>query len=216
MSLLDFARGPALQASLILLIAGTALRLTALLLLRWRHNRSRPRGSRLGGGLWTVFSRFWPMPSFRRAVSTGWILGYVSHLGLAIVVFAGVFHIEFIEGLLGVSWPGLPPPVITAAAIAALIAFLGLLIRRLRDPVVRFLSGWDDYFSWAVTVLPLATGLFVWVVPGLGYETQLAVHILSAELLLLWLPFGKLFHAVTFLPARAMTGATYGQRGLRV
>lgn len=216
MELLQFARGPALQASLLILAFGTLWRLVTLLSLRWRHNRSRPRGSAAVGGLRTIFSRFWPQPRFRRAVRGGWVLGYVSHVGLAIVFFLGVFHIEFIEGLTGLSWPSLHPTFITLAAVLSLGAFVGLLVRRLRNPVVRFLSGWDDYWSWLVAVLPLVTGLLVGIPMGLDYDTMLALHILSAALLFLWLPFGKLFHTISFVPARAMTGATYGQRGLRV
>lgn len=216
MDLLAFARGPAMTVSLSILIFGILFRLVTLLSLRWRHNHSRPRGSTAGGALRTVFSRFWPMERFRRPVMTGWVLGYISHIGLAIVFFFGAFHIEFIKGLTGLSWPSLNPALITIAAVGSLGAFIGLLVRRLTHPVVRYLSTWDDYWSWTVTVLPLVTGLVIGMPLGLEYETMLALHILSVELLFIWLPFGKLFHTISFVPARAMTGATYGQRGVSV
>jgi len=59
-----------------------------------------------------------------------------------------------------------------------------MLGRRVWRPVTRMISNWDDYFSWLVTVLPLITGLIASADLGGDYETLLAVHILSAELLL--------------------------------
>lgn len=215
MTLLAFVRGPLLEISLMILVFGTLWRLVALFSLHWGKNRSRPRGSRFGGGLRTVFSRFWPKDSFKGPVMTGMVLGFVAHIGLAIVVFGGVYHIIFIESLIGLGWPALPPVVITISAALSLGAFIGLLVRRLTNPVVRYLSNWDDYFSWVVSVLPLITGLLIGIDIGVRYEILLAIHILTAELLFIWIPFGKLFHTFTFVPSRAMTGATYGQRGVK-
>jgi nitrate reductase gamma subunit len=215
MSLLEFARGPGLQISLGILVFGVLWRLVGILVLNWRRRHTVPRASRAGGALRTIFTRFLPRRGFRKGVRTAYVLGYVSHIGLAIVVFGGAFHIAFIKNLSGLSWPALPPSLITGAAVAALAAFAALLVRRLTNPVLRLLSDWDDYFSWLVVVLPLLTGLAAVLEFGTRYDTLLAVHILSAELLFIWIPFGKLFHGFSFAPARAFTGANYGRRGVR-
>ena len=39
-----------------------------------------------------------------------------------------------------------------------MIALIALLIHRLRDPVKLFLSLFQDYLVWLVTILPLVTG----------------------------------------------------------
>jgi nitrate reductase gamma subunit len=215
MSLLDFARGPGLQISLGVLVFGCLWRLVGILVLNWQRRDTVPVASRAGGALRTLFNRFLPRPGFGSGTRTGYILGYISHIGLAIVVFGGVFHIMVIRELSGLSWPALPPVIITGAAVAALVAFIALLVRRLTDPVLRLISDWDDYFSWFVVVLPLLTGLVAGTGLGASYESLLALHILSVELLFLWLPFGKLFHAFSFAPSRAWTGANYGRRGVR-
>ncbi len=214
MELLEFARGPGLQIAITVLVLGTAWRLVNMLALPWGRRLTEPRASARRAGLATVFRRFWPLPGFQEGVRYGHLLGYISHLGLAAVVFGGTFHIELIESITGLHWPSLPPIVITFSAAVAIAAFVALLIRRLTQPVLRMLSGWDDYFSWLVAVLPLVTGLAVAGGLGLRYETLLALHILSAELLLIWLPFGKLFHVFSFVPSRAFTGAHYGRRGV--
>ena len=48
---------------------------------------------------------------------------------------------------------------------------------------------------------------------GARYETLLALHILSVDLLLVWFPFGKLMHAFYLVPSRAINGALLGRKG---
>jgi len=80
-------------------------------------SRTTPaRASATAGSARTLFSRFWPRPGLAKEVRMGHALGYASHLGLALVVFGGVYHIEVFEALLGVSWPALPAAFVNAAA----------------------------------------------------------------------------------------------------
>jgi nitrate reductase gamma subunit len=81
---------------------------------------------------------------------------------------------------------------------------------------MRSLSTFDDYFSWFVTFAPLVTGVMAYAHLGLRYETMLAIHILSVELLLIWFPFGKLMHTFLFIPTRAQLGAFFQRRGVKV
>ena len=48
---------------------------------------------------------------------------------------------------------------------------------------------------------------------GWPYERLLAVHLLAAELLLVWFPFGKLMHAFTIFAARGSTGMIFERKG---
>jgi len=45
------------------------------------------------------------------------------------------------------------------------------------------------------------------------YPLPLALHLLSVELLFVWLPFGKLAHAFLVLASRAITGAALARKG---
>ena len=47
------------------------------------------------------------------------------------------------------------------------------------------------------------------------YPGPLAIHLLSVELLLVWFPFGKLMHAILFIPGRAQLGMLNERRGVR-
>jgi nitrate reductase gamma subunit len=90
--------------------------------------------------------------------------------------------------------------------------------------VLQLISTTDDRISWAVTLLPMLTGMAVLSEPSAAllarehaiYRAPLAVHLLSLELLLLWFPFGKLMHAVLFVFSRGATGVRFNHRGVRL
>jgi nitrate reductase gamma subunit len=50
----------------------------------------------------------------------------------------------------------------------------------------------------------------------LPYTTMLALHILTVELLLVFLPFTKLFHAFTVFGSRWYNGTVNGHKGVAV
>ena len=64
MSLLDFARGPALHWSLIIMVVGILWRLVGVLFLVRPRPLSKPRSTNLAwGGIRTVLTRSWLPPS---------------------------------------------------------------------------------------------------------------------------------------------------------
>jgi nitrate reductase gamma subunit len=147
----------------------------------------------------------------------------VFHVGLALVFFGYAPHIAFIHRLTGLAWPALPDWLVYLAAAATIISLLMALLFRLTDPVLRRISGADDIITWAVTMLPLLTGMAVLGDPSAAilardhpvYRGPLAVHLLSLELLLVWFPFGKLMHAFLVLPARMQLATFFGRRGVQ-
>ncbi|HKJ89406.1 MAG TPA: nitrate reductase [Gammaproteobacteria bacterium] len=217
MTLLEFARGPALQVSLIVLVLGVVWRLVGLLLLPYKKDLSeaRPGRSALGGAAYTIVRRLWPHREFQHRVLFTYVMGYVFHLGLAVVVFGFIPHILFIRNLTGLSWPGLPNWAVYLAGSVTIAALVAILVRRLTHDVLRLLSTPDDYFSWFVTILPLVTGFLTAAHFGALYQTLLAVHLLTVELLFLWLPFGKLMHAFLFVFSRGFTGARAAHKGVQ-
>lgn len=214
LELLTFARGPALDWALALCAAGIVLRLFETLGLGRKADLATPRKGGPGSGWRTLFLRSLP-PSgmFRRAPLT-YVAGYVFHVGLLASVVLFVPHIELIRGVFGVSWPGLSGPLVDVLTVASLAALLLLLAHRVYNPVKRLLSGFDDYLSWLLTFLPLLTGYLAYHHLLLEYTLMLAVHILSVELLLVVLPFTKLFHAVSLWPARWYNGDISARKGV--
>jgi nitrate reductase gamma subunit len=219
MSLLDFARGPALQWSLYIFVFGVLWRILGAALVKRAVDLSTPRGSsgdRVMGGLRTILTRSVPPETFEKRIRFSHITGYLWHIGYFVVFFLFVPHILFLKSAVGFGWPGLPNPMVLVVGAITLATLVALLFRRITHPVLRLISSVDDYISWAVATLPLVTGFMVVTRIGPAYETMLALHILSFELLLIWFPFGKLMHAFFVFPSRYSVGAIFARRGVRV
>jgi nitrate reductase gamma subunit len=214
MELLEFARGPALAFSVAVLVLGLAWGLYAIFRRPVRPDHSEPRRRDLAaGGVRAIFAKMLP-PRGVKVRGAAMANAYAYHLGLALVVFGFAPHIEFIEGHIGLSWPALPEAVFYVAAGVTIVGLLIALLRRLSDGVLRLLSGFDDYFSWFVTTAPMLTGMAL--IPAPAEPVSLAIHLLSLELLLVWLPFGKLAHAALVFVSRWRTGADFTRKGAAV
>jgi nitrate reductase gamma subunit len=218
MTLLDFARGPALQWSLIIFVFGVVWRIVGAALVMRARDFSEPRvssGKRIEGGFRTILTRSVPPETFEKRIRFQHITGYLWHIGYFAVVLFFVPHILFFKSFLGFGWPGLPNPFILVFGAITLATLVALLVRRMTHPVLKIISTADDYISWAVATLPLITGFLAMAHIGLRYETMLAIHILSFELLLIWFPFGKLMHLFFIFPSRYNVGAIFARRGVR-
>jgi nitrate reductase gamma subunit len=214
MTLLDFARGPAMQIAIIIFVLGIAWRLVGVWGLRQKKDLSeaRQKGAWVGG-IKGLFAHAWPYKPFVPKVGTQYIVGYVIHLGLFIVLFFGTPHMLFFADIVGFTWWTLPGSVITFVAVITTVALFIALAKRLTNPVQRLISNFDDYATWFVTTLPFVTGLATNANLWPDYETGLAIHLLSVWLLLIYFPFGKLMHSFWFVVSRYTTGSRFARRG---
>jgi nitrate reductase gamma subunit len=126
------------------------------------------------------------------------------HAGLLIVIFGFAPHILFIHALTGFEWPSLPIVIVLAAAAISIAAMIAVLVHRMTDPAPSIFSAFDDFFTWSVVFIAMLTGLMCY--PHVGgapigrpFALLLTAHLLAVELLMVWLPFGKLIH-VAFMP----------------
>lgn len=216
MTLLDFARGPGLQWSLIILVVGIVWRLLGALLIGGRKDLSaarRPGG--VGDGMGTIVTRSLPAEAFEKRIRFQHVSGYAWHVALFITVLFFAPHILFFKSILGFGWPNLPNGVVLFSGAVALGVLIALLIRRAMHPVQKLLSNFDDYFSVILTILPLITGFLAYAHVGGRYETLLAVHLLSIEALFVWFPFGKLMHSAMTFPSRYQAGTSFGRKGVK-
>jgi nitrate reductase gamma subunit len=182
MDLLVFARGPGLHWALVIMVFGICWRVAVYALARSERDLYWARKQFwLGRGHWQIES-------------------YVMHVGLLIVLFGFVPHIQLVRDLTGIGWPGLPIGLVWFAGALTIAAMVAVLIHRPPDEEPRTLRArLDEYFSWLVVLAPLLTGLLAF--PHLGgasltppWAALLTAHLLSAELLMVWLPFGRLAH----------------------
>ena len=217
MSETDFllwVRGPALQGATVIFLLGVVVRILEILVLGRKANLAEARGSAVAGGLRTIISRsFAERETLQRTAFTE-ISGWIFHIGFFVTLLLFAPHILLFDEVFGVSWPALPTTVIDVTTIITIITLLAVLIHRIGNPVMRFLSRFQDYLVWLVTLLPMLTGYIAFHRVGLSPTMLIALHILSVELLMVVFPFTKLMHAFTLFMSRYYNGAIAGYRGV--
>ncbi len=216
LQLLTWARGPGLDIAVGIFVLGVLWRLIEIYTLGRKKDLAAPRRAAGASGLHTVFRRSLAPPGMLKRSPVSYIGGYTFHIGLAIIVFLGAPHILLISNLTGLSWPALPAQLIDLVAVVTMAAMLVMLFDRITKPAKRFLSTFEDWFTWTVTFLPVLTGWLAVQHLLLPYTTMLALHILSAEILLIVLPFTKLFHAFTLFGSRWYNGSANARKGVPV
>ncbi|MBT8119231.1 MAG: respiratory nitrate reductase subunit gamma [Gammaproteobacteria bacterium] len=211
---LNWVRGPGFQIAVIIFIAGVIIRFAEILLLGRKTNLAEAKGSEMGGGMRTIVTRSVPDKSTLKRSAFTIVAGYIFHIGLFVTIFLFAPHILLFKDLIGFGWPSVPTPVVDAMAVVSIIALLAILVHRMRDNVLRFITTKEDYVVWLLTILPLITGYMAFHRIGMTAPTLLAIHILTVELLLVVFPFTKLMHAFTLVFARWYNGAISGYRGV--
>ena len=214
MDFLLWTRGTAFDVAATIFVIGVVLRLFEIFSLGRKANLAEPRGSEFIPGMKTIATRMLPETgTFRRQPLTV-ILGYVFHIGLLVSLVLFVPHIELFRQTFGFGWPGLPNPIVDAAAVLAIVALLAVLWHRIMNPVMRLLTRNEDWLVWALTFLPLLTGYLAYHRLVNPYPFILGLHILSVEALMVLFPFTKLMHTFTLFVARWYNGAMSGRRGV--
>ena len=216
MSLLDFALGPGLKWSLTIMIAGLCWRTVGIFLAHRRKDLSRPRSQALvQGGLRAIITRSAPARELEKNIRFQHIAGYIWHIGLFITVLLYVPHIAFFESILGFGWPGLPTKIVMFASAVSLAILVMLAIRRMTNPVMKMITRPEDYISLVIMISVFVTGLMAYAHIGPRYETMLALHILSVELLFVWIPFSKLAHMIFWPLSRYRIGLYFERKGVK-
>lgn len=213
---LTWVRGPGLDIALGIFVLGVLWRLIEIYTLGRKPDLAEARHVAGASGWHTVFRRSMPPPGMLKRSPVSYIGGYIFHVGLAIIVFFFAPHILLITNLTGLSWPGLPSQFVDLVTVVTMAAMIVVLVDRINKPAKRFLSTFEDWFTWAVTFLPVLTGWMAVQHLLLPYTLMLAIHILTVEILLIVLPFTKLFHAFTLIGSRWYNGRVNGQRGVPV
>jgi nitrate reductase gamma subunit len=215
MTLLDFARGPAIEWAFVIFGIGVAWRLVGMLLLMRDRAKARPRReASVSDGTRAIIMRSVPPKELEHHIVFQHVSGYAWHIGFFVTVLFFGPHMPFWESILGFDWPTLPNEVITVVGAITIAVLVSLLVRRMMHPVLRVISTLDDYISVIVTILPLLTGIISYANIGFNKETNLALHILSIALVLVWFPFGKLMHLFLAFPTRYKAGADFGRKGV--
>jgi hypothetical protein len=214
MGFLLWVKGPAFDWALAIFALRMFARLVEIFMLGRPVNYAEPKGSEWGPGFRTVLTRTFPDPGTFARSPFDVVLGWIWHIGFLIALLLFIPHIELFKSVLGLSWPGLPNPVVDAVTAITILGLLLALWHRLSSPVKRFISTPQDYLVWAVTFLPVLTGYLAYHRLINPYPLALGLHILTVEIFLVVFPFTKLTHVFTAFIARWYNGAIFGRKGV--
>lgn len=215
MAFLLWTKGPMFTIAMSIFAVGLCARFVEIFLLGRKPNYAEPRAGEWLPGLRTVFSRTIADPGTFKRASFNVVVGWVWHIGFLIALLLFMPHIELVKGLLGLSWPALPNPVVDLITAITLMALAATLVHRLNHPVKKRISTLEDYLVWTVVFLVVLTGYLAYHRLVNPYPVALGMHILMAEIFLIILPFTKLTHIFTAFIARWYNGATFGRKGVQ-
>jgi len=212
-ALYDLAAGPLFALSLAVFLLGMAFRVLRFLQLAKSVDPAALKGFRPAWALKSILRWLIPANITAKENPLPTAAGFVFHLGLLAVALFLSAHVMLWEQAWNVSWPTLPDEVSDALALACLGAGAYLILRRITAPQVRALTGPSDWLVLGLSLAPMLTGVLAFHQWG-DYDTVIALHVLSADLLLFAAPCTKLSHVVLFFVSRAVTGSDFGKRGV--
>ena len=211
-----FLAGPALWATFIVFFGGLLIRIIHLYRLSQKKDQVFFNHVDLKWGFKSILQWLipWGSTSMRQQpVFTFMVFAFHISL-LAVPLFFKAHNILWDESW-GISLWSLPNGVIDAMTIILLVTVIFFVIRRLVRSEVRIITGAWDYVLLGLTALPFLTGLLAYHQVG-PYETMMVLHLLTAHLILILIPFTKLAHMILFFFTRAFIGFEMGgRRGAR-
>ena len=207
-----FLAGPALWATFIIFIGGLIFRIAHLYHLSRKKDLVFYNHTSFKWGLKSIL--YWILPwgsaSLRQQPVFSFMV-FIFHITLlSVPLFLSAHNILWDESW-GISLWSLPDALSDVMTVMLLISIIFLGIRRAVRSEVRILTQTWDYLLLGLTALPFATGFLAYHQIG-PYELLMILHLLTAEILLILIPFTKLAHMILFFFTRAFIGFEMGGR----
>lgn len=197
---IDFAKGPLFAFTFLIMVLGLA-RLVVIQV----YSLVKGKGRRLENAPWRrIFAEAagWVVPVRHLIPETKLfsVVSYLFHIGILVVPLFLAEHVALWERFLKVSLPEIGhgfADFLTLFTIACVLVLLGF---RVFSRPLRSMSRCSDYALLIGILVPFASG-YVAMHPSCNpfpWNVMLLVHLLSAELLFVLVPFTKLAHIVLF------------------
>lgn len=207
--LLDFGRGPLFRLAIALAILGL-IRQFALTFygmaeaLHHTSDRTLP--------WWDMtrrtFAWLLPLGTLWRSKPVYSLVSFLFHIGLLVVPLTLAAHIGLWERSSGLAWwPALPQPLADRLTLLVLVAGPLLFLARLLIRHMRQLSRLQDFLWPLLLTVPFLSGYLCAnaSLSATAYRSWMLVHVYSADLILILIPFTKIAHCV-LLPLSQYAG----------
>lgn len=198
-SILEFARGPLFRITFAIMVLGLARN---VILAVWgiavSYYQAGSQDVPFKAILKRTFNWIVPFKQLYRVRPIYSIISFIFHVGLILVPVFLYAHVSLWRGTLGFGWPSLPLVVADVLTVITVIAAFALFCGRVSHEGSRRMSGLDDFFWPLLIAVPFVSG-FLCVHPTLiplSYNATMLIHVLSAELVFVLIPFTKIAHCV--------------------
>lgn len=213
-----FAEGPLLWIAFLVFIIGILIRMAQFLFVARTKDKPFYNYFRLKYILATLARWLLPLNVDVKKNPVFMICVYLFHICLLVVPIWLAGHISlWEESRFGWSWSSLPDKWADWMTLLFLAISIYFILRRALSADLRIITTFSDYLLIVVTALPFATGYFLThgTLDSIGFlgDNMRLFHVLSAELMLILIPFTRLSHSVLFFFSRAATGIEFGRRG---
>lgn len=206
---LEFGRGPLFRLCFVLMVLGL-LRTFLFSLLGMIRARRRAGDRAIPWWNLTKSTIGWLFPVGRlwRARPVYSAISFIWHIGLILVpLFLGA-HVLLWKRSLGFAWFTIPQQWADILALTTIIASFLLFIGRVGSREARALSRRQDYLWPLLIALPFISGFFCVNVPlsSRQYEISMLIHVYSANVVMVSIPFTKVAHCVLLPLSQFVSG----------
>lgn len=209
-SIYNFATGYLAWAAWIIFLGGSVWRIWSLISKARKKESATFAYMSLGYSMRSI--RHWATPFG----SMGWranpdmtIATFIFHISLVLLALFAPGHAVMWDYLFGVGVPSLPETVADALTVTVILCCLFFVFRRLRNAQVRYVTSTHDWSALALVTFVFASALLAKLQIGPTLIMAL-LHVLSAEALLVAIPFTRLSHALFIPLTRAYIGSEFG------
>ena len=200
---LEWARGPVFRACFVIMLLGLAravvLNTVSILSLIY-ESRKKGREVPWSPVLKATLQWMFPVKKGFEARAVFSITSMLFHLCIIVTpIFLGA-HILLWKRGLGISWPAISNLAADYLTLLAIVTGVALIAQRVGASASRAISRAQDYFLPVLLVVPFVTG-YLAMHPHLnpfGYNGTMFVHVMSANLIFLLIPFTKMSHVALF------------------
>jgi nitrate reductase gamma subunit len=194
-----FAQGPLFRLTFSIMLLGL-IRLVVLDIINAveAYRRAGDRSLAWSAAIGKTISWLFPLKRAFTQRPVYSVLSIVFHIGLIAVPVFLLAHIQLWHSSLGVSWWSLPPFWADLLTITTIVAGAALFFGRVGQRSAQALSRTQDYLWPLLLITPFITG-YVCANTAMGptmYQVTMLVHLFSAELIFLLIPFTKIAHCV--------------------
>ena len=137
------------------------------------------------------------------------IVTFIFHVCLLLVPIFLFAHIVMWNESFNISWISLPNAVADVMTLLVIGSCIFFGARRIMLDDVKYLTTWMDFAILIIVAAPFFTGFWVYH-QWAGSATMTIIHIVSGELMLVIIPFTKLFHMFLFPFTRGYMGSEFG------